>query len=413
MIKAVTVFAGARDQYQVPIALAEEDMLEVLITDAYFPGDQFWFKNTVGAVIHEQALYKRFRAELKSQYVHLSKWALAATIVKKITPQINVNQYKNEVMGVAARQYAARKGSALLSYSNYAYEAFKLGPDQPQNRLLFSIQAHPTFFRRILQQEIELLPFTEAMIMQLYGNGLQQAIVQKRIQEIESATGWLVPSSFLATTLREADISPGRIRIVPYGVNHDIFVQQHTEETTDKEFTIIFAGHITQLKGITYLLDAVKAIRYPSVRVVLCTPSTIDWNILKLYNDLNIQVQIALPQSELARLFNQADLLVFPSLADGFGHVVLEAMSCGLPVITTHNTCGPDVLIDGEHGFIVPIRSHEAIAEKVSWALDNRSKLKAMGHAAAQQARQFTWKKFRQDIRLAYGQLLSSIDNLD
>ena len=66
------------------------------------------------------------------------------------------------------------------------------------------------------------------------------------------------------------------------------------------------------------------------------------------------------------------DVFVFPSLFEGFGLVLLEAMAMGLPMITTAHTAGPDLLEDGKEGFIVPIRSAEAIAEKLTWLSAHR-----------------------------------------
>src|SRR5207244_1480171 len=97
-----------------------------------------------------------------------------------------------------------------------------------------------------------------------------------------------------------------------------------------------------------------------------------------------------------------SDVLVLPSLAEGFGHVVLEAMSCGLPVITTRHTCGPDVLTDTLEGFLVPIRDPDAIGSRLSWGIDHREDLAAMGVAAARKARQFTWERFRARVASAY-----------
>ena len=89
------------------------------------------------------------------------------------------------------------------------------------------------------------------------------------------------------------------------------------------------------------------------------------------------------------------DVFVFPSLAEGFGMVITEALSQGLPVITTPNTCGPDVISEGVDGFIVPIRNPEAIVEKIEILLRDRDRLAAMSAAARVKARQLTWESYR------------------
>ncbi len=92
------------------------------------------------------------------------------------------------------------------------------------------------------------------------------------------------------------------------------------------------------------------------------------------------------------------DVLVFPSLFEGFGLVVTEALSQGTPVITTPHTCGPDVLTDGEDGFIVPIRDAQAIAEKLELLHRDRERLAAMSIAARKKAETLTWESYRRGI---------------
>jgi alpha-maltose-1-phosphate synthase len=71
---------------------------------------------------------------------------------------------------------------------------------------------------------------------------------------------------------------------------------------------------------------------------------------------------------------------VFPSLTEGFGRVTLEAMACGIPVITTENARG--IVEDGKTGFVVPIRDAKALAEKIQYLYDNREIASEMGRQA-------------------------------
>ena len=106
----------------------------------------------------------------------------------------------------------------------------------------------------------------------------------------------------------------------------------------------------------------------------------------------------SLPHQQILEEMSRHDVFVFPSLFEGFGLVILEAMSQGLPVITTPHTAGPDVIADGEDGFIVPIRSAEAIAEKLELLARNRSLLLAMSQAAQRKANQYSWESYQRCI---------------
>jgi glycosyltransferase involved in cell wall biosynthesis len=92
------------------------------------------------------------------------------------------------------------------------------------------------------------------------------------------------------------------------------------------------------------------------------------------------------------------DVLVLPSLHEGFGLVITEAMSQGLTVITTSHTAGPDLISDGIDGFIVPIRSAEAIEQKLVLLSHEKDRLRAMQEAARQKAQTFHWENYRRRL---------------
>ncbi len=110
-----------------------------------------------------------------------------------------------------------------------------------------------------------------------------------------------------------------------------------------------------------------------------------------------------LPHGDLLREMHRHDVLVLPSLFEGFGLVILEAMAQGLVVIATPHTAAPDIFDDGIDGFIVPIRSSEAIAEKLAicWHGD-RARLREMKVAARKKAQLHRWEHYRSALaRLA------------
>jgi glycosyltransferase involved in cell wall biosynthesis len=86
------------------------------------------------------------------------------------------------------------------------------------------------------------------------------------------------------------------------------------------------------------------------------------------------------------------DVFVFPSLFEGLALVQGEALSQGLPVITTSNSGGADILRDGVDGYIVPIRDSDAIAERLLAFCDDRAILQQMSEAARERAVQLDWQ---------------------
>src|SRR4029077_10572451 len=92
------------------------------------------------------------------------------------------------------------------------------------------------------------------------------------------------------------------------------------------------------------------------------------------------------PHAEVLQLMQTCDALVLPSIVEGRALVQQEAMACGLPLIVTKNAGADDLIVDGETGFLIPIRSPESIAEKIHWCAQNRSHLSGMGIVARRRA---------------------------
>ena len=90
-----------------------------------------------------------------------------------------------------------------------------------------------------------------------------------------------------------------------------------------------------------------------------------------------------------------SDVLVLPSLGEGFGLVVTEALACGLPVIVTPNVGASDLVHDGQEGFVVPVRSADLIAERLQTLCLDRKLLAAMSRHAQASAEKHSWESYR------------------
>ena len=105
------------------------------------------------------------------------------------------------------------------------------------------------------------------------------------------------------------------------------------------------------------------------------------------------------PHAEVLEEMTRHDVFVFPSLFEGFGLVLLEAMSRGLPVITTEHTAGPDFLSHGVDGFVIPIRSTDSIVEHLELLARDRELLDEMKQAAVATAAKHSWEDYRRRLR--------------
>jgi len=91
-------------------------------------------------------------------------------------------------------------------------------------------------------------------------------------------------------------------------------------------------------------------------------------------------------------------MLVFPRLCDGFGMVVTEAFSHGLPVITTDRAGAADLVEHGINGFIVPCGDVDALKDILDWCVCHPNEVKVMREAALQTATRWQWDDYRRSL---------------
>lgn len=134
-----------------------------------------------------------------------------------------------------------------------------------------------------------------------------------------------------------------------------------------------------------------------SVELTVCGRPSEDLDLLRKCNQ-PIWIYPSATSEELLEAYRSADVFVFPSMAEGFGHVLLEAMASGLPIISTTRTAAPDLIHEGKEGFIAEPGNSSQIAQFIEYFLDHREQIAIMGAAARQRAEYFTWARFRTDL---------------
>ena len=104
-------------------------------------------------------------------------------------------------------------------------------------------------------------------------------------------------------------------------------------------------------------------------------------------------------RDELKRWYQRSALLLFPTLLDGFGMVLTEAMAAGLPVLTTDRAGSSDFIEPGSNGFLVPAADDEAIAESLDWCFSHPAELAEMRQHCLRRAESWQWPDYRECLR--------------
>ena len=197
-----------------------------------------------------------------------------------------------------------------------------------------------------------------------------------------------VASEFTRRSLESAGCATPVV-VVPYGFPVDQFRQKW--KVPEGPFTVLSVGSHDLRKGTPYLLEAWKRAGLKDARLRLIGPMKLNASFLAEYAGLFEHVS-HVPRRLLEQEYQHADLLAFPTLGDGFGLVIQEAMCCGTPVVTTPCGGGPECITSGQDGWLVPERSVDALVETFRQAAANRDRLAAMGAAARRRAERWTWR---------------------
>ena len=104
------------------------------------------------------------------------------------------------------------------------------------------------------------------------------------------------------------------------------------------------------------------------------------------------------PQSELPKAYAWGDLFVFPTLEDGFAVVLAQASAAALPILTTTNCCGPDLVKEGRTGWVLPIRSPKAFVDQLLWCDSHRKELADMVTSAYRDFKPRDWSEVAADF---------------
>ena len=206
--------------------------------------------------------------------------------------------------------------------------------------------------------------------------------------ELDSADQVLCPSTFVRESLMRR--RAGTYEMIPFAINGTPAL---SAEGSRKPM-FLYAGNITMRKGVHRLLLAwkeLKAHRTHELRLV--GDMFLSAKFLQDFQGMFTHVP-RLARDELDQHYREAAAFLFNPVADGFGHLILEAMRCGTPVIASRNCGAPDTITNRVEGLLVDYGDQGQLISALDLALSNPAELREMGRAAADRARKYTWEDY-------------------
>ena len=262
--------------------------------------------------------------------------------------------------------------------------------------------SHIQFQKEIIEEECYLMG-----IKNISGGKVDKRVLETEQLEYFESDHIFVASSFSKDSFIRKNILNTKISVIPYGVDLSDFYPVSSK--VDEKFRVIYVGALSIRKGIHYLVEAFKSANIKNSELFLIGKKCIETDELISNKNFDERIKVTgiLPRNEILKLLSTSSVFVLPSIEDGYGLVLLEAMACGLPVIATVNTGGPDCITDGVNGFIVPIRSSVCIEEKLLYLYENPEETKCMAeNALASVSRANGWNEYGERVLDIYREIL-------
>ena len=207
-------------------------------------------------------------------------------------------------------------------------------------------------------------------------------------------------------------MDPHKVRVVGNGVDEKRFLPK---QNAPKARYILYTGRLDLRKGLFDLIECGRSIckKYPDVSFFIPGKGNLSYKLQKKVKELGLQERFKflgfVDREKLIQLYQNASIYVLPSRYEGLPTVLLEAMSCGLPVVATAVGGTPEVISSGKNGILIRPKSPNEIADAISMLLDNEELRRKIGVAARKTIEErYTWDIISDKILKCYESLLET-----
>lgn len=345
---------------------------------------------------------KKFNIE-KKKIINFFYIELIRRLFRKIYNIFNINfdeYFLNEHFDTRASNII-QNSNIIIGWSGFSKKTFI----KNTNKILVLERGstHILFQNQILQKAYEDLNIPYKSI--------NQKLINKELEEYKLANYISVPSIFAKNSFLEKKISEKKLIQVPLGVNLNDFYRFEKKDKNEK-IRIIYVGQLSVRKGIIYLLEAFdelsKTKNFNNIEL-LCL-GNIDFEIEKKIKNLkkNKKISFISPkkQKDLINYYNSSDIFILPSIEEGLAMVQLQALACGVPVISTKNSGAEDIIQDGVNGLIIQPFSVNDIKNKIIYFIENKDLILKYSNKAIESSKKFTWEIYSKKLMSIYEDIL-------
>lgn len=398
---------GARGHYGLAIALQRAGILERIYTDWYAAPQSFTGRLSRLAAHFSKGLGRRLAGrnnpELDSTRVFFSP-LLAARLAAGRLRRRRITEYfewNSAVTAAWIRRRGFSKATALMGFIR------NIDPDLCQAARDAGLLVVGD--QMIAPAAIEL---QEALIQAERFPGWEQAPMTAELREIDAyeRRTWArldhvtCPSDYVRDGLLAQGVSPQKVTTVPYAVDETTFTMPDRTERRDGPLLVGFVGAVNLRKGVPYFLQVAQRFDPRQVRFVMIGPAAIKTQVLEAHRG-HVELLGQVPRSHIHEWFQKFDLFFFPTTCEGSAYALMEAMACGLPVVSSPNS--GTVARHGVEGFIAAYDALDEFAAHIERLRSDRELRLEMGRAARRRYEQFGLNAYSGAFASLFGRLHS------
>lgn len=301
-----------------------------------------------------------------------------------------------------AKYSVENNAKVVIMYDTLAYPAFKyIKNRRPHIKTVMDMSApflpymYDIYINDVLQNENE----SELLKNEISNSGYLNN-VKNSLKEIKWTDYYISASEFTNKSLSKFGVDSSRIYLCRYGINKiftKIKCNYENKVINDHKIKCVYTGNINQKKGMLTLGNVIESVGTKDFSFYFFGRYDSSSSFHKKYkNECNFIGFIQ--QEELINKYKEMDLMIFPSLADGFGNSVLEALACGIPAIVSSNAGISDIIIDGYNGYVINPNKYEEIVDRLILLKNDNELIKQLSINARETALACRWETYNENI---------------
>jgi len=394
--------------------LDEEELLDKVVTTLFFmPNSTF---------------YKILKVLSENLPLNLNKG-----IDKRVLPEFLINKTEIYSLGEILRILASKTNNKVLThkvwkwsearFDNYiaknfsgkakflygmehsSLNSFKSQKSYGGLCILRQVIAHPKEVARIIRKENKLNSNYSNSYISLILNEMDETINHKE-KEYDLADLIIANSDYVKESFINNGIKPEKIVAIPTGCPSPKLTKL-SNKNKNKKLIFLYAGSMSYRKGINYLIVAWKSSDFFKFSELWLAGQNEILNLNELSEIKSFKYLGNLSSTQLEKVYEEADVFILPSLIEGRSHAVLEALSFGLPIITTEESGCLDLIEHKQNGYIINPADNNEIKKSFNWFLDNKQNLEEMGNLSLAKSR--SWST--QDSNIAHIEIIKNFLN--